>query len=100
MLSSTDTILRIALSRLDVNTTTLSRLLHVTASLYRKTNLGDGGGPPNSIALIIFEILGDFLSRPKARVLPSAKAMIEVWITIPIFKNLLLTDFPAGHHVE
>ncbi|KAJ6630829.1 hypothetical protein B0H10DRAFT_1938967 [Mycena sp. CBHHK59/15] len=84
MLLCTDTVLRGALHRLDVDMVTLSRLLHVTASLYRKTHPGDNGIPTNPIILVIFEMLSETL-RLKTRTLPSTlRAMIEnhIWTDI------------------
>lgn len=78
MLACVDTILRGALHRLDVDTTTLSRLLHVTASLYRKSHPGDSGGPTNPVILAIFEMLAETL-RLKTRTLPATlRAMLEI----------------------
>lgn len=78
MLSYTDTVLRVALNRLNVNTTSLSRLLQVSTTLYRKTTLSDTSPPINGIVLVVFEILSDGL-RMKARALPSTlKSMLEV----------------------
>ncbi|KAJ7109404.1 hypothetical protein C8R44DRAFT_286771 [Mycena epipterygia] len=72
-----DTILRGALPRLNVDVSSLSRLLHVTANLYRKTHPGDNGVPTNPIILVIFEILADTL-RLKTRTLPATlRAMLE-----------------------
>ncbi|KAJ7709877.1 hypothetical protein B0H17DRAFT_1029591 [Mycena rosella] len=77
MLVCTDTILRGALHRLNVDVSSLSRLLHVTASLYRKTHPGDSGVPTNPVILVIFEMLGEAL-RLKTRTLPATlRAMLE-----------------------
>lgn len=74
----TDTVLRVALNRLNVTTASLSRLVHVTTNLYRKVQPRDPTGQSNSIVMVIFEILSDGL-RMKARVLPSTlTSMIEV----------------------
>lgn len=66
LLSYTDTVLRVALNRMLVDTATLSRLVQVTATLYRK-GAPVNGEPSNNIILVIFEILSDGL-RLKARV--------------------------------
>lgn len=78
MLSYTNTVLRVILNRLNVDTASLSRLIHVTASVYRKTHFADTNGAIMGIIPIIFEVLGDGL-RMKARVLPATlKSMLEV----------------------
>lgn len=80
LLLCTDTILRGVLPRLNVDVSSLSRLLHVTANLYRKTHPGDNGVPTNPIILVIFEMLADTL-RLKTRTLPAAlRAMLEVYL--------------------
>ena len=74
MLTYTDAILRIVLTRLEVDTASLSRLIQVTATLYRKSQSSSS----NAILVVIFELLADGL-RMKARIPPSAmKAMLEV----------------------
>ncbi|KIK57795.1 hypothetical protein GYMLUDRAFT_228917 [Collybiopsis luxurians FD-317 M1] len=76
LLSYTDTVLRAALNRMLVEVATLSRLVQVTATLYRK-GPPVHGEPSNNIILVIFEILNEGL-RLKARVLPGTiKAMLE-----------------------
>jgi len=79
MLSYTETVLRVALNRLSVKTTSLSRLLHVTSNLYRKAQpYNTTAGQSNAIVPAILEILADGL-RMKARVLPSTlTSMLEV----------------------
>jgi hypothetical protein len=75
MLTYVDTVMRVVLNRLNVSTSCLSHLLQVTA---RKTDFNGQSALPNSIFLLMFEILGDGL-RMKARVLPSTlKSMLEV----------------------
>lgn len=75
MLSYTDIVLRAVLNRLSVNAETLSRLIHVTATLQRKTHIAEAG---TEVIQVIFEILMEGL-RLKARVLPATmKAMLEV----------------------
>jgi hypothetical protein len=66
MLTYIDILLRAVLNRLNVSSSCLSHLLQVTA---RKTDHNAHSASPNSIILLIFEILGDGL-RMKARVLP------------------------------
>ncbi|KAG6900874.1 hypothetical protein C0993_009992 [Termitomyces sp. T159_Od127] len=85
ILSSIDTILRALLSRLNVGTEGLSRLLQATSSLHKKTS--NDTGVTNVVLHSLLEILSDGL-RLKARVLPSTlKSMIEVVMT---------TDTPGG----
>ncbi|KAJ7582678.1 hypothetical protein C8J56DRAFT_1167735 [Mycena floridula] len=77
MLGYTETVLRVALNRLNVDAKSLSQLIHVTSTLYRKVPSSEPGVPQNIILQVVFEILGDAL-RLKARVLPTTlKAMIE-----------------------
>lgn len=74
MLSYTDTVMRIALNRMNVNASCLSRLLHVTSSLFRKTEAAHA----NNLASVVFEVLADGL-RLKARIMPATlTAMLEV----------------------
>lgn len=62
---------------MNVDSTALSRLVQVTATLYRK-GPSVNGEPSNNVILVIFEILNEGL-RLKARVLPgTVKAMLEV----------------------
>ncbi|KAK7054868.1 hypothetical protein VNI00_003331 [Paramarasmius palmivorus] len=67
MLQYTDTILRVALNRLSVDSATLSRLVHVTSTFYRKT---ENENATNPVLMVLFEILADGL-RMKSRVLSS-----------------------------
>ena len=77
ILTYTDTVLRVALNRMLVDTPTLARLVQVTATLYRK-GATVNGEPSNNVILVIFEILNDAL-RLKARVLSGTlKSMLEV----------------------
>ncbi|KAJ6596919.1 hypothetical protein DFH09DRAFT_972654 [Mycena vulgaris] len=97
MLVCTDTILRAALHRLNVDASSLSRLLHVTASLYRKTHPGDNGVPTNPVILVIFEMLADTL-RLKTRTLPATlRAMLE---TIGTPHEHTGTASPATTHLN
>ncbi|KAJ7063344.1 hypothetical protein C8F01DRAFT_1132647 [Mycena amicta] len=74
LLICSDTILRSLLLRLTVESTCISRLLHVTASLQRKTHLGETA----PIIATLFEILTDAL-RLKNRTPPgTVKALLEV----------------------
>ncbi|KAF8077923.1 hypothetical protein FPV67DRAFT_1403007 [Lyophyllum atratum] len=84
MLSYIDTVMRVLLTRLNVNTDSLSRLLQVTNALHRKTQ-GDESVPiANTVLLLLFEVLGDGL-RSKARVLPSTlKSMLDAITTTEI----------------
>jgi len=78
MLVCIDAMLRGVLLRLSVDVASLSRVIHVTTSLYRKTHPGEGGNSSSPIILIIFEMLADAL-RLKARTLPGTlRAMLEV----------------------
>ncbi|KAF9075268.1 hypothetical protein BDP27DRAFT_1315801 [Rhodocollybia butyracea] len=83
LLSYTDTVLRAALNRMNVDSTALSRLVQVTATLYRK-GPSVSGEPSNNVILVIFEILNEGL-RLKARVLPgTVKAMLETTMSTTI----------------
>lgn len=67
--------MRVVLNRLNISASCLSHLLQATAN---KTDFNGHSTSPNSIVLLMFEILGDGL-RMKARVLPSTlKSMLEV----------------------
>ena len=80
MLTYVDAVLRVVLNRLDVNASCISRLLHVAASLYRRTESSGPHPSVNSIAVLVLEILADGL-RMKARVLPSTlRSMLEVTV--------------------
>ncbi|CAK5277405.1 unnamed protein product [Mycena citricolor] len=69
-----DSILRVLLQRVNVEFDSLSRLIHVTASMYRKTQPGEA----SPVVFAVFEALSDVL-RFKARASPlSLKSMIEV----------------------
>ncbi|GAW10310.1 hypothetical protein LENED_012563 [Lentinula edodes] len=75
-LSYTDTVLRAVLTRMLVDGATLSRLVQVTATLYRK-GPSVNGEPSNNIIPVIFEILNEGL-RVKARVLSGTiNSMLE-----------------------
>ncbi len=77
MLTYTDAILRMTLTRLAVDEECLSKLIQVTATLYRKTQSTDSV-PGNAIIAVVLELLSDGL-RMKVRVLPiTLKAMLEV----------------------
>ncbi|KAF8831271.1 hypothetical protein HHX47_DHR1000685 [Lentinula edodes] len=80
-LSYTDTVLRAVLTRMLVDGATLSRLVQVTATLYRK-GPSVNGEPSNNIIPVIFEILNEGL-RVKARVLSGTiNSMLELARTI------------------
>lgn len=98
MLLSTDTVLRIILNRLNVNSHSIIKLLTVTATLYRKT-VNDGSSPVNPIAALINEILVDGL-RMKARLTPlTLKALIEV-STPSTICDTISTDAIIDHHLR
>ena len=63
MLTYTDAVLRILLTRLEVDPGPLSRLIEVTAALFRRTQSNDGSSPTNTILAVIFELLGDGLQQ-------------------------------------
>lgn len=68
-------VIRVVLNRLTVSVSCLSHLLQATA---RKMDFAVQSASPNTIVLLMFEILGDGL-RSKARVLPSTlSSMLEV----------------------
>lgn len=79
----TETLLRVALVRFNVNSHHLTRLLQVTSALYRRPTENDSADsmkavPRSSIALAIIDILSDAL-RGKARVTTSTlTSMIKV----------------------
>ncbi|KAF8212195.1 hypothetical protein K438DRAFT_1231208 [Mycena galopus ATCC 62051] len=80
MLVCVDTILRGAMHRLSVDVPSLSRLIHVSASLYRKNHPGEST-LTSPIILVIFEMLADAL-RLKTRTLPSTlRSMLETIMT-------------------
>ncbi|KAJ3801305.1 hypothetical protein GGU11DRAFT_741651 [Lentinula aff. detonsa] len=82
-LSYTDTVLRAALTRMLVDGATLSRLVQVTATLYRK-GPSVNGEPSNNIILVIFEILNEGL-RLKARTLTGTiHSMLETVMSTTI----------------
>ncbi|RDB21389.1 hypothetical protein Hypma_011626 [Hypsizygus marmoreus] len=88
MLSYVDTVMRVLLNRLNVSTESSSRLLQVTATLYRKTHPNDSTPSMNSVLHLMFEVLADGL-RLKARVLPSTiKSMIDAITTTEISGSL------------
>ncbi|KAJ7285806.1 hypothetical protein C8J57DRAFT_1431486 [Mycena rebaudengoi] len=96
MLICTDSALRGALHRLNVDSASLSRLLHVTTSLYRKTQMDGGAVPTNPIILALFEMLGETL-RLKTRTLPSTlRAIIETIVGT----NDHGVDSPATTHLS
>ncbi|KAG6909693.1 hypothetical protein DXG01_015894 [Tephrocybe rancida] len=77
LLPYVDTILRVLLNRLSVDTEGLTRLLHVTNTLHRKTMANDVP-ITNNVITLLFEVLGDGM-RLKTRVLPSTlSCMLEV----------------------
>ncbi|KAJ4487923.1 hypothetical protein J3R30DRAFT_3280032 [Lentinula aciculospora] len=79
-LSYTDTVLRAVLTRMLVDGATLSRLVQVTATLYRK-GPSVNGEPSNNIILVIFEILNEGL-RVKTRTHSgTVKSMLETVMT-------------------
>ncbi|KAK7019346.1 hypothetical protein R3P38DRAFT_2978554 [Favolaschia claudopus] len=81
MLVCIDTILRGVVHRLNVDVSSLSRLIHVTASLYRKTHHGESGSSASPVVLAIFEMVADSL-RLKTRTLPSTlRSMLETLMT-------------------
>ncbi|KAF9264659.1 hypothetical protein L218DRAFT_195329 [Marasmius fiardii PR-910] len=82
MLSYTETVLRVALTRLTVDAFSLSRLVQVTSALYRKSDQHS----TNIIIMVLFEILGDGL-RMKSRVLSD---------TIGALAQTIMTAHAAG----
>ncbi|KAK0483676.1 hypothetical protein IW261DRAFT_1464504 [Armillaria novae-zelandiae] len=83
MLTYTDAILRMTLTRLAVDEECLSKLIQVTATLYRKTQSTDSV-PENAIIAVVLELLSDGL-RMKIRVLPiTLKSMLEAVMTTEI----------------
>ncbi|KAF5365590.1 hypothetical protein D9758_003325 [Tetrapyrgos nigripes] len=81
MLGYTDTVLRICLNRLGVDSGSLSKLVQVTATLYRRTQASDKSAPSNVIIQVIFEILSDGL-KLKTRTVPATlKSMLETVMT-------------------
>lgn len=93
-----ETVLRVALTRFNVGSQCLSRVLHVTATLFRKSqprvDLTSSHVQPNSISLAVFEILANGL-RKEGRVTPSTIAsMIEVSFVYRLFQSCLPTTPP------
>ncbi|THU91128.1 hypothetical protein K435DRAFT_727522 [Dendrothele bispora CBS 962.96] len=81
LLISTDTVLRACLNRLAVDSASLSKLVQVTATLYRRSQPLDKIAPTNIVIQIMFEILADGL-RMKTRTLPvTLKALLETIMT-------------------
>ncbi|KAF7363482.1 hypothetical protein MSAN_01004100 [Mycena sanguinolenta] len=96
MLVCIDSILRGTIHRLNVDASSLSRLIHVSASLYRKNHPGESTFT-NPITLVIFEMLADAL-RLKTRTLPSTlRSMLET-ITTPL--DHTGTVSPATTHLN
>ncbi|KAJ7452375.1 hypothetical protein B0H11DRAFT_2327847, partial [Mycena galericulata] len=96
MLVCTDTILRGILHRLGVDVSSLSRLLHVTASLYRRSHPGESV-PTSPITLVIFDMLAETL-RLKTRALPTTlRSMLE---TIGTPLDHTGTTAPATIHLN
>ncbi|KAJ7235476.1 hypothetical protein B0H12DRAFT_1141671 [Mycena haematopus] len=96
MLICIDTILRGVIPRLSVDVPSLSRLIHVSASLYRKNHPGEST-LTSPIILVIFEMLADAL-RLKTRTLPSTlRSMLET-ITTPL--DHIGTASPATTHLN
>uniref|UniRef100_A0A0W0F9A2 Uncharacterized protein n=1 Tax=Moniliophthora roreri TaxID=221103 RepID=A0A0W0F9A2_MONRR len=84
MLLYTDTVLRVALNRLSVDESTLSRLVHVTSALYRRTG---NESTVNPVSTVLFEILSDGL-RMKSRVLST---------TIGALSRTIMTTESGGY---
>jgi hypothetical protein len=93
LLSSVETVLRVALTRFNVSTECLSRMLHVTSTLFRKSQSRPGTAgqtQTNTIAMVVFEILAEGLRR-EGRVTPSTiSSMIEVTQTVPVVEHFTL----------
>ncbi|KAJ7774854.1 hypothetical protein B0H16DRAFT_1508657 [Mycena metata] len=97
MLVCIDAMLRGVLLRLSVDVASLSRVIQVTTSLYRRTHPGESGNPSSPIILIVFEMLADAL-RLKARTLPGTlRSMLETIMT-PIDHSS--TASPATTHLN
>ncbi|KAJ7632645.1 hypothetical protein FB45DRAFT_913016 [Roridomyces roridus] len=80
MLACVETILRGVLHRLDVDVASLTRLLHITVSFYRKTHADNTINP---IVLAIFDVLAETL-KLKTRTLSSTlRSMLET-ISTPL----------------
>ena len=62
LLPYVDTILRVALTRFNVTSEALSRILHVTSTIFRKTGSGTHG-QTNTVAPVVFEVLRDGLRK-------------------------------------
>ncbi|KAF8894642.1 hypothetical protein BD779DRAFT_1502197 [Infundibulicybe gibba] len=78
MLPYVETIVRIVLQRLNIDTATLAHLLHATTNLYRKFQSRDHSSGSNSLLFVLLEILGDGL-RLKARISSQTlRATVEV----------------------
>jgi hypothetical protein len=97
-----ETVLRVALLRFHVNTQSLSRILHVTSTLHRRTLSQHGQGGPdqtNTVAQVILEVLADGL-RMKVRILPSTlNSILEVSL-ISCKSALYSSSAATGHHKQ
>lgn len=86
--------MRVLLNRSNVNTASLSKLLQVTATLYRRTQAAESTLPPDNIVLLVFELLAEGL-RLKTRILPSTlKSMLEVMNRLVLVLDIVDKDAP------
>lgn len=96
-----ETMLRIALAKFYVSTESLSRVLHVTSTLHRKSRTVTQGQPShpqsNNIANIILEMLTNGL-RLKVRMQPAT--MISILDVCHRYATmyLYLYDYLTGHY--
>ena len=77
MLIYTETVLRGTLTRLTVDVTTLSRLVQVTSSLYRRSEQEAS----NPIIMALFETLGELLRLKPSLTTATTGTLAEVMIT-------------------
>lgn len=84
-----ETMLRVSLTRFNVGSQPLSRILHVTSTIYRKVQARAGPSigqiQPNAVALIIFEVLAQGL-RKEGRITPATITSI-IEASSPIFRS-------------
>ncbi|KAF8590616.1 hypothetical protein K439DRAFT_1382139 [Ramaria rubella] len=93
LLLHVETLLRAALVRFVVHIDTLDRLLHVTATIFRRSKTMDMNGvevPMNHIAMAVLDVLSDSL-KGKVHTLPATLAgMLEVIVSLHNNQNSYL----------
>lgn len=97
LLAYLDTVLRVALTRFNVTAEALSRILHVTATIFRKASSGTQG-QPNTVSPAVFEVIRDGL-RKEGRITPSTVASTMEVNIIPekSTPHILFIIFTGNH---